>query len=236
VRTALATVVLLLLVLGLPALAAEPQTVTFTTKDGVQITGSLFLPDKRPAPAVVLLHMMTRTRHDWDATAQRFAEAGIAALAIDFRRAGQPGTDSRGGDDLSDLVNDVLAARAYLGARPEIAAGRVGMAGASVGANVAAIAAGDDAAVKSLALLSPSLEYRNLRIDASLRKFASRPALLVASSEDAYALRSARDMVKMGDGARELRVLSGAGHGTGMLGREADLATALVDWFLRTLL
>jgi len=43
-------------------------------------------------------------------------------------------------------------------------------------------------------------------------------------------------MVSMGDGPRELRVLSGAGHGTVMLGRDPDLVSALVDWFLRTLL
>jgi hypothetical protein len=40
----------------------------------------------------------------------------------------------------------------------------------------------------------------------------------------------------MGDGPRELRVLSGAGHGSVMLARDPDLATALVDWFIRTLL
>lgn len=227
---------LLILAVAAPALAAEPQTVSFTTRDGVLITGSLFLPDKRPAPAVVLLHMMTRSRHDWDGAAQKFADAGIAALSIDFRRAGQPQTDARGGDDLSDLVLDVEAARSYLAARPEIAAGRVGIAGASVGANAAAIAAGNEPAVRSLALLSPSLEYRNLRMDVALKKFGSRPALLVASSEDPYALRSARGMVTMGDGPRELRVLSGAGHGTVMLGRDPDLISALVDWFLRTLL
>ena len=61
-------------------------------------------------------------------------------------------------------------------------------------------------------------------------------ALLVASSEDPFALRSARQAVTMGDGPRELRVLSGAGHGTVMLTRQPDLVDALVDWFLRTLL
>ena len=235
-RVALLGVIPLLLVLAVPAGAAEPQTVTFSTRDRVQITASLFLPDKHPAPAVVLLHMMTRSRHDWDAAAQKLVDAGIAALSVDFRRAGQPQTDAKGGDDLADLVLDVEAARAYLTARPEIAPGRIGIAGASVGANVAVIAAGNDASVRSLALLSPSLEYRNLRIEAALKKFGSRPALLVASSEDPYALRSARGMVGMGDGPRELRVLSGAGHGTVMLSRDSDLATALVDWFVRTLL
>jgi len=227
---------LLVLTLAGPALAAEPQTVSFTTRDGVQITGSLFLPDKRPAPAVVLLHMMTRSRHDWDGAAQKFADAGIAALSIDFRRAGQPRSDVQGDGDLADLVLDVEAARSYLAARSEIAPGRIGIAGASVGANAAVIAAASDPSVRSLALLSPSMEYRNLRMDPALRKFGSRPALLVASSEDPYALRSARGMVSMGDGPRELRVLSGAGHGTVMLGRDPDLVSALVDWFLRTLL
>ena len=74
------------------------------------------------------------------------------------------------------------------------------------------------------------------RVGFAIKKYGSRPALLVASSEDAYALRSARSMVSMGDGARELRVLSGAGHGSMMLAKDPDLAMALVDWFLRTLL
>ena len=216
--------------------AAEPQIVTFAAKDGAQVTGSLFLPEKRPAPAVLLLHMMTRSRHDWDGAAQKFVDAGVAVLAIDFRRAGLPGTDARGNEDLTDLVLDAEAARAYLASRPEISAARIGIAGASLGANVAVLAAASDPNVKSLALLSVSLEYRNLRVDPANKKFGSRPALLVASSEDAYALRSARSMVSMGDGARELRVLSGAGHGSAMLNKDPDLITALVDWFLRTLL
>jgi dienelactone hydrolase len=232
----IALLLLLLLALAAPAMAAEPQTVTFTTRDGVQITASLFLSDRRPAPAVVLLHMMGRSRQDWYGTAQKLTDAGIAALSIDFRRAGQPQVDANGDDDLTDLVLDAEAARAYLAARPEIAPGRIGFAGASVGANVAAIAAGFDEVVRSLALLSPSMEYRNLRVEPALRKFGSRPALLIASSEDPYALRSARALVGMGDGPRELRVLSGAGHGSVMLGRDLDLTTALVDWFLRTLL
>jgi dienelactone hydrolase len=196
---------------------SEAQAVTFTARDGVAVTGALVLPDKQPAPAVLLLPMMSRSLHDWDA----------AAAAAD-------GSGDSG--DLSDLVLDAEAARAYLSARPEIAGTRIGLAGASLGANVAAIIAGNDASVPTMALLSPSLEYRSLRLEPALRKFGSRPALLVASSEDPYALRSVRQAVTMGDGPRELRVLSGAGHGTVMLSRDPDLITALVDWFVRTLL
>ncbi|MCX6550929.1 MAG: alpha/beta hydrolase [Acidobacteria bacterium] len=214
------------------ASAAEAQAVTFTARDGVPVTGSLYLPEQQPAPAVVLLPMLSRSHHDWDATAAKLAESGIAALAIDFRRSGGP----RAGDDFSDLVLDAQAARGYLAARPDIAPGRIGIVGASLGANVAVLAGANDPSVRTLVLLSPSMEYRNLRMDPALRTFGSRPVLLIASSEDPYALRTARASVTMGDGPRELRVLSGAGHGTVMLARDPDLATAVVDWLLRTLL
>jgi dienelactone hydrolase len=232
------TLVLALLISTGRATAAEPQAVTFTARDGVQVSGVLYLPDKQPAPAVVLLHMLGRTHRDWDATAARLAESGIAALAIDFRPAGganPPAPDAAGGG-FAGFVSDADAARAYLAARPEINAARIGMAGASLGANVAALSAGNDPSVRSIALLSVSADYRGLKMEPALKKFASRPALLVASSEDPYALRSARQAVTMGDGPRELRVLSGAGHGSVMLARDPELSSALVDWFLRTLL
>jgi dienelactone hydrolase len=217
------------------ARAAETQTVTFAARDGVQVSGVLHLPEKTPAPAVVFLNMFGRTHRDWDDATAKFVEAGIAVLAVDFRPSALPDPDAAG-SPYAALVMDAEAARAYLAARPDINPSRIGMAGASLGANVAVLAASNDPSVRSLALLSVSLDYRGLKLEQALKKFASRPALLVASSEDPFALRTARQAVTMGDGARELRVLSGAGHGTVMLAREPDLATALVDWFLRTLL
>jgi dienelactone hydrolase len=220
------------------AFAAEPQMVTFAARDGVQVSGALYLPEKTPAPAVVLLPMLGRSHRDWDDTAMKLAGAGIAALAIDYRPV--PAADSSSADaagsPYSALVLDGEAARAYLAARPDVSPSRIGLAGASLGANVAALVAGSEPSVKSLALLSVSLEYRGLRLEPALKKFGSQPALLVASSEDPFAMRSARQAVTMGDGPRELRVLSGAGHGSVMLARDPDLGPALVDWFLRTLL
>ena len=67
-------------------------------------------------------------------------------------------------------------------------------------------------------------------------RYGARPALLVASDDDGYALRSARDLQKAGGGARELVVLSHAGHGTAMFTSDPDLARRLVEWFRRTLL
>ena len=70
--------------------------------------------------------------------------------------------------------------------------------------------------------------------EAALRK-VDRRVLLVAGSDDPYALRSASALAGTGSG-REMLTLTDAGHGTTMLVRQPDLAGRLVDWFRRTLL
>jgi hypothetical protein len=64
----------------------------------------------------------------------------------------------------------------------------------------------------------------------------ARPILLVASDDDPYALRSARELQKGNVRSRELLILNSAGHGTNMLAGSPDLSAALLDWFRRTLL
>lgn len=220
-----------------PAALAAPQNVSLHTEDGITLLATLYLPAK-PGPAVILLHMQTRSRDDYQALAGRLTEAGFAALALDFRGHGAsdpppPGTEPR---ELSRMTLDIKAARAYLASRSDIVQGRVGLVGASIGANLAIVYAGTDPSVRSLALLSAGLDYRGLRTEAAMTKLGGRAALLVASDEDSYAANSARRLAKQEGGSRELRLLSGAGHGTVMLNRQTDLPAALVDWFRRTLL
>jgi dienelactone hydrolase len=228
---------ILFVILLAPAAFAGTQRVTIRADDGTSLAGTWYEPGARQAPAVILVHMLHRTRHDWDSVATRLASEGIGALAIDLRGHGESTGGSEGGDapDYSALVRDVAAARRYLASRSDVQQSRVGIAGASIGANLAVLAASADSSITSLALLSPSLDYRGLRIEAAMKKYAGKPALLVASDDDAYALRSAKDLQKAGGGTREVLVLNHAGHGTVMLSRDPDLARALADWFHRTL-
>ena len=209
------------------------QRVSFRTDDGLTLVGSWFEPSVRPSPAVILVHMLHRSRRDWDSFAPLLASQGIGALAFDLRGHGEsPGVV---GQDLTPLVADVRAARRFLTSRGDVA-GRVGIAGASLGANLAVLEASDDPTVAAVALLSPSLDYRGLRIEAAARKYGSRPMLLISSDDDGYAARTARDLQKGAGPARESMLLSHAGHGTTMLVQAPDLMRSLVDWFRRTLL
>jgi dienelactone hydrolase len=217
---------------------AGTQRVTIRTDDGVSLVATWYEPGTRVAPAVILVHMLHKSRRDWDAVASRLASEGIGALALDLRGHGESSGTLPEGEaaDYSVLVRDVTAARKYLSSRGDVQPSRMGIAGASIGANLAVLEAATDPGVTSLVLLSPTIDYRGLRIDAAMKKYAARPALLVASDDDAYASRSVKELQKAGGGVREALILNHAGHGTVMLGQDADLARTLVDWFRRTLL
>jgi pimeloyl-ACP methyl ester carboxylesterase len=218
------------------ASGAAERRVSFRADDGVLLAAGWHEPSVRPAPAVILVHMLGRSRRDWDLAATRLAGAGIGALTLDLRGHGESGYVPRpeSPSDFTAMVADLTAARRYLATRVEVEPGRIGLAGASLGGSLAVLAAAEGAGVASLAILSPSLDYRGVRIEAAARK-VTRPMLLVASDEDGYALRSARDLQKAAGGVREVVTLEQAGHGTVMLGREPSLTWTLVDWFRRTL-
>jgi acetyl esterase/lipase len=158
--------------------------------------------------------------------AQSLADANITALAIDL--PGQYGPTDR-------WSADIQAAVAYLVSRPEVRRDAIGVAGASRGANLAALAAAADPRIRSVALVSPSLDYRGVRIEGAMRQYGGRPALLMASLRDPYAARSARELAADPPGLRELRWSETPAHGTALLARDPDLVRQLVEWFQRTL-
>ena len=205
--------------------AATSRRVTLRTEDGVTLNGAFYDPSRQPAPGIVLLPMYRRSHVDWEPVASQLADAGFAVLAIDFRSS----------EDLPPLAADVRAAKAFLRSRADVIPGSIGIAGASSGANLALLDAADDPGVPSVALLSPGLDYRGLRIEAAMKKFGARAALLVGSTKDPYARRSITHLATIGPGTRQVRLTETLGHGTTLLMRDQELGGALVDWFRRTL-
>jgi len=221
-----------LLVAAAPAVAAVRQ-VTLLSIDGTTLAATLYEPLIKPAPAVVLVHMLGRTRDDWSAVADRLEAAGLMVLAIDLRGHGRSG-GSR--DLLPPMLQDVRAAISWIRARPGVRPDALAVAGASLGANLAMLAASDDPTVRAVALLSPSLDYRGVRLDtAVMKKIAGRPVWLAASTQDPYALRTIKELAS-GSGIREQRLSGVTGHGTNLLFADPEIAGSLVDWLRRTLI
>jgi len=215
----------LALLFSVALLAAAPRRVTFRAEDGVTLGAAYYEPGRQPAPGILLLHMLRRSHADWDAAASQLSDAGFAVLALDFR----------GGDDVAALARDVRAAKAFLRERPEVMGASIGIAGASLGANLALAAAADDPGVSSVALLSPGLDYKGVRTEAAMKKYGARSAVLMGSTKDPYSARSIRHLITIGPGTREVRLTDAVAHGTVLLARDPQLVGALVDWFRRTL-
>jgi alpha-beta hydrolase superfamily lysophospholipase len=225
-----ALVAMALIAVSVVGIQAAGRPVSFRSDDGRVVNALFFEAERRPSPAVVLVPMLGRPKDDWQNAGQRFADAGITALAIELPSQSIPADPK----ELMVWQGTVRAATGFLASRPE-GHGAIGAAGASLGANLAALAASADPRIRSLALVSPTLEYRGVRIEGAMRTYGERPALLLASVHDAYAARSARGLAKDAPGLRELRWSETAAHGTVLLARDPALVNTLVEWFQRTL-
>ena len=120
-----------------PSAAIRTRDVTFKNGD-VTLAGTLLLPSSPgPHPAVMFLHGSGPEgcwANRW--LAEKFAEAGIAALISDKRGVGQSTGDwEKAGFD--DLAGDAAAGVRLLQAQPEVDPKRVGIYGHSQGGTIA---------------------------------------------------------------------------------------------------
>ena len=109
----------------------------------VKLAGSLLLQKSDvPVPAVVFVHGAgQQTREPYREAGEYFASQGIAALIYDKRGTGQSGGAYESREPYENLVNDALAAVAFLKQRREIAPSQIGIWGLSQGAYISAAAA-----------------------------------------------------------------------------------------------
>src|SRR3972149_7825523 len=66
--------------------AAQP--VTITAPDGAALAALYYPPIVKPAPAVLLLHMLGGSKSDWDSFAKDLQKQGYAVVALDLRGHG----------------------------------------------------------------------------------------------------------------------------------------------------
>ncbi|MGE0863005.1 MAG: alpha/beta hydrolase [Vicinamibacterales bacterium] len=228
-----AALVALWLLAGVPA-EASGRPVTFPSLDGTMLAGEYFEASLRPAPAVVLVHMLTRHKGEWGSLPDRLQDAGITALTVDLRGHGG---SSGSPQVLGEMVQDVRAAVQWLSARQGVRSDSIGLVGASLGASLSLLATVELPAIRAVGLLSPSLDYRGLRTDVGLvKRIGGRSMWFAASAEDPLALRTLRDFAAETSGPREQVISIAAAHGTALLERDPEDGRALVDWLRRSLL
>jgi pimeloyl-ACP methyl ester carboxylesterase len=213
------------------AVLRQPESVVIEGAAGLSLRGVYFAAPASPAPGALLLHMYARSKADWLDFARSLQATGISALAIDLRGHGETGGD----EDWALAAQDVALAYAWLAGQEGVSPDRLGIVGASIGANLALVEAAGEPSVRAIALLSPGLDYFRVRIDGLIEQYGDRPSLLVASEEDQYSADTVRILAALAPGGAELVLYTNAGHGTAMFDREPDLAERLLEFLAHAL-
>lgn len=211
---------------------APPELVHVTTADGLRLAAT-FYPAFSPARGamVLLLHAAFEDRSSWHEFAVHAQRADVSALALDLRGHGESG----GGRAFTPAMDaDVDAALEWISASPRTRSLRLGIAGASLGANLALRAGVRHRAVRSVALLSPGTQLWEIGIGDSVGPYRGRPLLLMAAEEDGYAASTVRTLAQSARGACRLELLPGNKHGVRMLEDTPALRDTLIDWFRET--
>ncbi len=209
-----------------PLPSANTRRITIATADGETLVGTFYPPPDSPAAGVLLLHMLGHRKEDWAQFATRLQETGYGVLALDLRGHGESG----GERNWTSMPDDVQRAWTTLVAQPEVDRERTGIVGADIGANLALLAAGEEAEVRAVVLLSPGLDYHGIRTEEAMTAYGARPLLVVASQEDTYAATSAQALVALAQGPAAITLYTNAGHGTDMFGPQPDLVDLLLSW------
>lgn len=223
----------LALIFGGTASTQAPEGVLIQREsaDGVTLVGDLYLPgtiEKPGAPAVLLMHMFGAQRGDWEPLIGPLVDAGYAVLNVDLRGHG----DSGGQRDWTLAVQDVADWFAYLKTQPSIDPARLGVIGASIGANLALIGCAAEPACLTAVALSPGLNYAGLMPEEALiHDMVERSALLVTSRDDTESAAAVHKMVTTANTELGARILQGAAHGTRMfVQRSFTVVPLIVNW------
>jgi pimeloyl-ACP methyl ester carboxylesterase len=120
-----------------------------------------YWPDNAAArwPCVVLANGFSGTR-DWILPdfAQRFADAGVAALTFDYRHLGESGGTPRQIVKVREQRADLLAALVHARREPRIDPRRVALWGTSLGGSHALAVAAEDRDIAALILNMPAID------------------------------------------------------------------------------
>jgi len=219
------------------------ESVTLTTSDGVTISGYFVKGAAPKGPAVVLLHMLGRSKDDWAPIIEKHLApaTGFSYLAIDLRGHGesihQGDKILKYGDfnsgDFNNMTKDVEAAVKWLKGQASVDPAQIAIVGASIGANVALNYAASDTSVKCVALISPALSYKGVETRKALSTYGDRPLFLAAARENEPAGPSVIALSKASTAKKKVALIfDGNLHGTHMFGSyplDAPLAEFLKD-------
>jgi dienelactone hydrolase len=190
--------------------------------------------------------MRGKDKSSWGTLPAKLVAEGYAVLAIDLRGHGEtldPSGRAIGLNNLQDIdyqnmLFDVAAGHEFLAAQKGVDPERVGIIGASIGANLGLIYCARDRRVRTVVALSPGLDYKSLKPMDSMDAVDKRAIYLVACKNDTAAVQACQSLSKSGDpdGVKSVRLFDGSAHGTDLFAAQPGFDDTIVGgWLLNTI-
>ena len=197
--------------------------VEFNNENGTRLVAD-YTPASAGRPVLVLMHGLGAGRGEWRGWTSSLSAHGYGVFAFDARGHGESGGPNfktfQSAAAWRALAGDFLAAKAFL-YRGGVTKGSVIFGGASVGANLALIAAAKAKDVPLVVMLSPGYAYAGVGLEGVVEKF-DRPIVYAAAVDDAYAYKTLGWLEARIKNKKSVLIHAASGHGAGMLSGAAN--------------
>jgi dienelactone hydrolase len=225
------------------------ETVHIATDDGKKLKCTYFPPLKANAAGVILLPDTRCNRMNFDSVPRKLNEAGFAVLAMDLRykdiiaktKSRKDAISTIQKQDLMALVNyDAKSGVTFLSNKNEVDPERIAIIGTSLGSRIGIIS-GPKYDLKALVLISLSGEtavpnYKPIK--QILADYGERPILFMTAKKDwggnGKAAEHNKKYYEWKSGKKELKILSGSGHGVEIL-KENESTKFVISWLKENL-
>lgn len=213
------------------------EKITFKTTDGVIIVSD-WTTLSNAKKAVLLLHMMPQTRGSWAPLSKALNTAGFATLAIDLRGHGESTAQNGKKLDYKKFTDkDHQLSRLDVDAALNFLKGKgfnedsIGLAGASIGSNLALDAMYRYSGITRGVILSPGLDYRGVLTKPAINGLSpNQKAWLIAADEDEFSAESCKRLHDIRKDSSTLTIFDGIEHGTDLFASEPDLVSDIVKF------
>ncbi len=205
-----------------------PNRVEFPASDGFKLTGQFYSNDGTASSAAVILinHFGSNPAH-YTSLRDKLLHSGYEVLAYDIRGHGDNQSVSASS---ADSYKDVLGAVEFL--KKAAPGKKIGIIGASAGANIAFVGSGASPEILATVLLSPAkFGFLGQPLPENLPGFNIQNILILSDQQD---FNKAETFYLLANNFKEQKIYPGFGHG-GFLLNHPEVNEAIIAFLNKRL-
>ena len=217
--------------------SANADEIIIETEDGFTLPATLKTPEQINGAGIVLIHQGGSSRAEWEFMHDGLLSAGYVILSYDIRGMGDAPKVSNDGKVIENIYNapkqatlDLEAAISRIKEVTGIDNARIGILGASIGGNLAAVGSAKMGIKTAVAISGKTEAVQNLAGDKDIRM---KSVYYISSMESGGArAKWAEEMFNMTEPPREIAISPNeVGHGVTILQDMPFLQDQIISWF-----